>query len=262
MKRWFGPAEMAARLGVSSKALRVYERAGLVQPHRSETGWRTYGPDQQARLHQVLVLKRLGLSLTRIGDLLAGHLTSLDAVLSLQQTVLEARRDETDRALRLLSAARAELARTGVLSPDDLTRLTRETIMTETMNDDDWNRTMQPIIDRHFTPDEQEAFRARKFSFSQPDVTRTWDALIAEGRALQAKGDPSSPDAIDLARRWMDQVRLFTGDDPAVIAKSAKVNLEALADPSVAPRLPFDLALMQFVSEAYRHVQANGRGDG
>jgi hypothetical protein len=55
----------------------------------------------------------------------------------------------------------------------------------------------------------------------------------------------------------MDQVRLFTGDDPAAITKSAKVNMEALADPAVAAKMPFDLALMQFVSEAYKHVQAN-----
>jgi DNA-binding transcriptional MerR regulator len=258
VERWFGPAEMAARLGVSSKALRVYERAGLVQPHRTETGWRAYGPDQQARLHQVLVLKRLGLSLARIGELLGGRLASLDAVLALQQQFMETRREETDRALKLLSAARAELARSGVLSPDDLTRLTRETTMTEKMNDADWNRTMQPIIDRHFTADEQEALKARKFSFDQAEVTRTWDSLIAEGKAAQAKGDPSSPEAMDLARRWMAQVRLFTGDDPAVYAKSANVNMEALSDPAVAPKMPFDLSLMQFVGAAYKCAQANG----
>ena len=89
MDQWFGPAEMAERLGVSPKALRVYEQAGLVRPHRTSAGWRAYGPDQQARLHQVLVLKRLGLSLGRIGELLSGRLQSLDAVLALQQQVLK-----------------------------------------------------------------------------------------------------------------------------------------------------------------------------
>ena len=115
VERWFGLAEMARRLGVSPKALRVYERSGLVRPHRTAAGWRAYGPAQQARLHQVLVLKRLGLSLARIGELLAGKLQSLDAVLALQQQVLEGRRAETDRSLALLSAARAKLARDGPL---------------------------------------------------------------------------------------------------------------------------------------------------
>ena len=37
------PAEAARLLGVSAKALRLYERHGLVKPLRSENGWRTYG---------------------------------------------------------------------------------------------------------------------------------------------------------------------------------------------------------------------------
>src|SRR4051812_44378644 len=65
------PTETASRFGVSVKALRLYERRGLLTPLRSESGWRTYGPDQIARLHQILALKRLGLPLAGIAQLLA-----------------------------------------------------------------------------------------------------------------------------------------------------------------------------------------------
>lgn len=91
-EQWFGPAEMAKRLGVSPKALRVYEREGLVKPLRTAAGWRAYGPEQAARLHQVLALKALGLPLKRIGELLAGRLAKLDAVLDLQERALLVRR--------------------------------------------------------------------------------------------------------------------------------------------------------------------------
>lgn len=256
MERWFGPAEMAERLGVSPKALRVYERAGLVRPHRTDAGWRAYGPDQQARLHQVLVLKRLGLTLARIGELLGGRLESLDAVLALQQQVLEIRRDEADQALALLAAARRKLARDGALSPDDLIQLTRETTLSDKMNEADWERHVRPVYERHFTPDEQDIIRARRNDFDQDEVIREWNALIAEGRALLAKGDPGSPQAMDLARRWMIQVRKFTGDDPAMIAKSAQANMEVLSNPGSAGKMPFDLPLMQFVGDAYRRAQA------
>ena len=237
VERWFGSGEMAQRLGVSPKALRVYEQAGLVRPHRTEAGWRAYGPVQQARLHQVLVLKRLGLSLKRVGELLAGEMTSLDAVLALQQQVLETRRGETDKALALLSAARRKLAREGTLSPDDLTQLSRETVMTDKLSDEEWDRTMQSHVDKHFTREEQESLKARKFSFDQKEIAREWEVLIAEGRALQVQNDPGSPEAMNLAQRWMVQVRKFTGDDQAVIAKSAKVNMDALADPEAAPKM-------------------------
>lgn len=257
-ERWFGPAETAARLGVSVKALRVYERAGLVRPLRTAAGWRAYGPEQQARLHQVLALKRLGLSLARIGELLAGRLASLDAVLALQEQVLQARRAEANRGLALLSAARARLARDGALSPDDLTQLTRETAMSEKMSDEEMAEVFKPLADKHFTPEEQAALADNKPYFDQAQVTREWDALIAEARALQAKGDPGSPEAADLARRWMSQVERFTGGDPAVSQKVGAMWQEALSDPGAAPRMPMDLALMRFVGEAHRRAQAGG----
>ena len=61
--RFLSPLETARRLGVSVKALRVYEDKGLVEPVRTQAGWRAYGPEQMARLHQILALKRLGLPL-------------------------------------------------------------------------------------------------------------------------------------------------------------------------------------------------------
>jgi hypothetical protein len=127
-----------------------------------------------------------------------------------------------------------------------------ETTTSKAMSDDFWTQKMQPIIDRHFTADEQQAFQARKFSFAQAEVSQAWDALIAEARALQVIGDASSRQAADLARRWMAQVKLFAGEDPSNISKAAQVNVDALADPETAPNMPFDLSLMQFVSEAYR----------
>ena len=202
------------------------------------------------------MLKRLGLTLTRIGELLGGRLKSLDAVLALQQQVLETRRDEADQALALLAAARCKLARDGSLSPDDLSQLTQETAMSDKMSEEDWERHVKPVYERHFTPDEQEIIKARKAEFDQAQVIREWDELIAEGRALQAKGDPGSPQAMDLARRWMTQVYKFTGDNPAMIAKSAQANMEVLANPDAARKMPFDLSLMQFVGEAYKQAQS------
>jgi DNA-binding transcriptional MerR regulator len=70
-ERFLSPKEAAARLGVSVRALRLYERHGLVRPPRTAAGWRVYGQVEIARLHQVLALKSLGLPLARV--LLAGR---------------------------------------------------------------------------------------------------------------------------------------------------------------------------------------------
>ena len=96
---------------------------------RSRSGWRTYGPDQIARLHQILALKQLGLSLASIGQLFACADT-LDGVLALQDQALvqESRRIARGRAL--IRAARAKLGTGQALSIDDLATLSKETSMT------------------------------------------------------------------------------------------------------------------------------------
>jgi len=77
-QRYLSTAETAAALGVTPRALRLYEARGLVRPLRTDAGWRAYGPEQVARLHQILALKRLGLPLRAIGELLAGRFKALD----------------------------------------------------------------------------------------------------------------------------------------------------------------------------------------
>ena len=125
------PAETAKRFGVSVKALRLYERHGLLSPLRTSNGstgaaWRVYGSDQIARLHQILALKRLGLSLGQIGGLLVGE-DALDPILALQERVLVKDSERIARALTLLRKARAKVASGEALSIDDLANLTQET---------------------------------------------------------------------------------------------------------------------------------------
>src|ERR1700758_88906 len=97
--RHLSPVEAARRLGVTVKALRLYETRGLVAPTRAANGWRVYGPEAMERLHQVLALKRLALPLQRIGELIAGRVMGLDAVLALQEKALAGDRARLDHAL-------------------------------------------------------------------------------------------------------------------------------------------------------------------
>jgi len=56
-------SEAAGRLGVSIKALRLYEQQGLVTPGRTAAGYRAYGPTNMVRAAEVVALPALGLSL-------------------------------------------------------------------------------------------------------------------------------------------------------------------------------------------------------
>ncbi len=58
--------EFAQLAGVTSKALRHYERLGLLKPGRSGAGYRLYSDQHLARLEQILALRFLGLPLREI----------------------------------------------------------------------------------------------------------------------------------------------------------------------------------------------------
>lgn len=260
--RWFSPVEMARRLGISAKTLRVYEAVGLVTPARTQKGWRVYGPSEQARLHQILALKRLGLSLARIGALLTGRLADLDAVLDVQEAVLRARKRDAEHALKILAAARLKLARDGALSADDLLQLTRETTMTrELKSDEDWREAFQPIIENQYSPEELDRLGRRKMDaltrlgHDAESFTRSWEALIEELRALRAADDLVSPRACEFVRRWNAMTTAFTGGDPDITRKTRAIWEQAASDPQIAPRLPIkpeDFVFVQRIANGMR----------
>lgn len=254
-ERTLSTAEAAEALGITPKALRLYERRGLVTPQRTAAGWRAYGGEALARLHQILALKRFGLSLAAIGELLAGRLARFEAVLELQEAALAERKAEAERGLTLIRAARARLASGGALSLDELATLTRETTMTN--DKPEWAKDMQPFIDKHFTEADRAAWAKRAGTYDQAEISAQWEALIAEAKALVGT-DPSAPKALDLARRWREMVGVKSGADAATQAKIKSVWKDAMADPKLAPKLPFGPEVMQFIAAASKHLQPKG----
>lgn len=248
------PAEVVRRLGVSAKALRLYEARGLLQPVRSQTGWRAYGAKEIARLHHILALKRLGLPLTRIAELLSRHAVGLEVLLAAQEEALSHEQSRVAHALGLVREARRRLATGQALSIDDLIQLTKETTMT-TRQQQDMKEIFDPLAEKHMTKEEIEKVRSRPYD--QAAATREWDGLIAEAKRLQAKGDPTTPEAKDLARRWMAQVTFFTQGDAALAGKVKAMWNEAMADPRAAPKLPLNPEIFAFVEQAWKAAQAS-----
>jgi DNA-binding transcriptional MerR regulator len=258
---YLSPTEAARRLGVTIKALRLYESRGLVAPPRTGADWRTYGPAQMARLHQVLALKRLGLPLARIAEILGGKTATLASVLALQEQALAREGERVRHALKLVRAARAKLDAGEDLSIDDLATLTKETTMAAKPSQQEMKTLFDPFVEKHFS--QSEIAEKAKLSFDQDQSTREWDALIAEAKTLMAPnskgdGDPTSPASLDLARRWKAQVEKFTLGDPAVAQKVAAVWKDAMSDPKTAPRLALNPEIFAFMGKAQAKLKEMG----
>lgn len=131
-KRWIGPRQVATRLGISIKALRVYERAGLVTPDRRDSGWRTYGPAHIARLHSILALKAMGLSLRQIRDSVAATPIDIVKLLDTLGAHLEHEIDAMQIRKERISEARLLAATGDILSTDQLFAIARTSIEPET----------------------------------------------------------------------------------------------------------------------------------
>ena len=252
-ERHLSPAETARRLGISPKALRLYEARGLLAPVRSHSGWRASGAKEIATLHHILALKQLGLPLARIAELLSRRPPALDRLLAAQERALSHEHARLGRALRLVRDARAKLAGGTALSTDDLIQLTKETTMTTREQHEVMKTIFDPLVEKHFTEAERAELGAR--TYDQAEASRAWDGLMAEAKALMAKGDPASPEAKDLARRWMAQVSLFTGGDAALAGKVKALWNEAMANPKAAPKLPLNPEIFAFIDKAWKVAQ-------
>ena len=102
--------DAARKLGISAKALRLYERHALLTPPRTAAGWRLYGPVEMARAKEIVALRQLGLGLAQIkGALLHGE-DVLGKTLAAHQAGLERQIEHIARTVRSIETARTDLA--------------------------------------------------------------------------------------------------------------------------------------------------------
>lgn len=105
------PSEAARQLGVSTKALRLYEERGLLKPLRSAAGWRAYGPREMARATEIVELRALDLSLAEIARVLGGDAPLLRRALATHEAALESRARQLHDTVHRIRKLRDELHR-------------------------------------------------------------------------------------------------------------------------------------------------------
>jgi len=150
---FLSPSEAARQLGVSQKALRLYEQRGLAAPARTGAGWRAYGPGEMARAAEVAALRALGLSLAQIARVLQGNPAGLEAALATHQTALEGQLHQLAGTVEKVRGLRASLAHGQAPTAGELVHLLEPAIELRAAFDLPWPwggerfelRGMQPI---------------------------------------------------------------------------------------------------------------------
>lgn len=83
------PAEAARQLGISIKALRLYEQHGLLKPLRTAVGWRVYGPREMGCARDIVALRSLGFGLAQAAQVLMQGRAGLEETLEMHQAELQ-----------------------------------------------------------------------------------------------------------------------------------------------------------------------------
>ena len=99
--------ELEELLGVSRATIRYYEDQGLVTPPRTENGYRYYGDEETRLFQKIIVLRKLGVGVTEIKNLIEDK-AELHDVLKQNVAGLRARQNESAAAIEICEALDAE----------------------------------------------------------------------------------------------------------------------------------------------------------
>lgn len=102
--------QLAESAGISEKALRIYEKKGLIQSVRNaENNYRYYDETEKETLQKIVMFKFLGFSLDQISEFLEeGKEQSMEESLAQQRRILEQRRKQLDTVIHCMDKAIAD----------------------------------------------------------------------------------------------------------------------------------------------------------
>jgi MerR family transcriptional regulator, thiopeptide resistance regulator len=196
-------AECARRTGLTVRALRVYERHGLIEPARSGKGWRLYGSKELQRLNVIVTLKTFGMTLAQIRLLLKKRPPPLAHVLEMQLRACKARRDGAEKALELVQTALATIESGRPLALEDLCNLTRS------MEMGNHHATARELINKQLTPQEERAYMTWVATRPAGEIKAMQEygaAVRGLFRSLQdlreRKVEPPAPETQALITEW------------------------------------------------------------
>jgi len=191
--------EVIRRTGLTARALRFYEARGLVQPLRTASERRLYGPGELARLNAVVALKRAGFSLAQIGAMLKRSPVNLGRLVAAQIAALDLREAEIADARKLLQAVQSRIDRGEQIDVATLCSLIRNG--DTTMEQENW----KTVSDRYLS-DQAKADFARTMpqmpaDFDQASYSAKWADLVARIEAALPM-DPASSEARAFYDEW------------------------------------------------------------
>ena len=265
--QFLSPSEAAKRLGVSPKALRLYEQRGLVAPIRTAAGWRAYGPDEMDRAAEIAALRALGFSLAQVARVLKGDSEGLEPTLAAHQATLEGRIRHLVGAVDKVRGLRNDLARGQAPTAGELARLLAPAAKLSVAFDLPWPwggerfelRDIRPLNYIIGPLGSGKTRLAQRLAETLPDAAFLGLERLADGgAAAQARldADPVLRSRVDQTLAWLLEEGAVVSD--ALIALIAGLESEG---PAILVIDMIEQGLDQAAQEALiAHLRGRGSG--
>jgi MerR family transcriptional regulator, thiopeptide resistance regulator len=199
VSRFYQIHEFAELAGVTVKALRHYDRLGLLKPKRTTGGYRMYAERDLERLEQIIALKFLGVPLKQIKIVLDRPALALSDTLRLQRRALEDKHELLSRAIHAIRLAEKAIEPGKPADPASLKRVIEVIDMQNGIE----------VMKKYYSTAEAWDKRRR---FYEEGPSREWQELYRDINAVLGE-DPAGPMAQTLADRWLElAVRANSGD--------------------------------------------------
>jgi len=221
--------EVARRCGITVRTLHHYDAIGLLKPLvRSDAGYRCYDRANLERLHRIQALRRSGMSLADIGNLLSGAEVPLADIIERQIAQIDQEVATATRLRQHLVTLQASLA---AGQPPDLAT---------------WLDTLElmNMYETYFSHDELKHLPLHE----NPSANAEWAALVKNMKAVMDRGGASSdPEAQQLGLQWL---RLLARDTNGTAEFFARLDQMHLTDPAVRKATGITENMRVFVKEA------------
>lgn len=224
--------DLAKRCGLTVRTLHHYDSIGLLKPSaRSDSGYRLYNRADISRLHQIQALRRFGLSLADIGDILANSGLNLATIVERQIEALDQQIAQSQALRDRLSGLRLQLTRG------------------EEPELADWLTTleMMTMYDKYFSTNDLK--RLPLLDIDENSTAGEWAALVqAVHEAMQAGFAPESAEAQELARQWISMLERDTQGDPRLLVK---LNAMMVGEPTMQAKTGVTPELVVYIQSAF-----------
>lgn len=249
--------------GLTSRTLRYYEARGLLKPLRSYSGRRYYGPADLERIHQIVTLKRAGLSLADIEKVAERGHADFAAMIDAQIAAVTKQAAKLGAVRALLLTIKSRLERNESIDVATFCSLISRGEAAMSAESDAWRTLLEKYMSDEAQADLDAALPAMATGFDQQDYADQWRALgdrIKAALPLPTDG----AQALGFVREWFALLAPFSAVATPAMWEGTQAMYNDLpqwqgksaADPG------FDAEVWRFIYAATEQALARGEDIG